>query len=188
MATKDRILDVAEQLMSEKGYAGTSVAAVCKAAEVSVTSLYWHFGSKEGLLASVMERGADRWFAALPRGDADTMLAEGSKAVAGDPLFLRLCYLLSLEAQDDERASALVQRVRGQAHEYFREVITTVLAAEHPPEFAKAAAGRLTPFAVAYSDGCFFASQVEPAKTDLEQMYSDLFVALRALAKEQAHA
>jgi AcrR family transcriptional regulator len=46
--------------MAEKGYAATPVSASCPAAGVPVSSRYWHFGSKDGLLATVMERGADR--------------------------------------------------------------------------------------------------------------------------------
>ncbi|HVV08478.1 TetR/AcrR family transcriptional regulator [Amycolatopsis sp.] len=183
--SRELILDVAERLMSENGYAGTPVSAICKAAGVSVTSLYWHFGSKEGLLASVMERGAERWFAALPRGDAAVILEQGAKAVAADPLFLRLAYLLALEAKEDEIAAKLVQRVRRQAHDYFQEVITIVLEQEHEPKIARDLAVRLTPFAVAYSDGCFFATQLEPDTADLHRMYTDLFVALRALAAKE---
>ncbi|MFE3060734.1 TetR/AcrR family transcriptional regulator [Nocardia sp. NPDC059239] len=87
--SRGQLLDVAERLMSVNGYAGTAVSAVCNEAGVAPTSLYWHFGSKEGLLAAVMERGATRWFDALPRwadtaGDAErreAVLVEGGVGV-----------------------------------------------------------------------------------------------------------
>lgn len=189
--TRELLLDVAERLMSEKGYAATPVSAICKQAGVAVTSLYWHFGSKEGLLATVMERGADRWFAALPRWDdlpgdvearAEVVLRSGADAVAGHPVFLRLFYTLAIEAAEDEVAAELVQRVRGQARAYFRDAIIGIVLSDQEPEIARAAAEELTRFAVAYSDGCFFASQLEPELTDLRRMYSDLALALAALA------
>lgn len=181
--TRELLLDVAERLMSEKGYAATPVSAVCKEAGVAVTSLYWHFGSKEGLLATVMERGAERWFAALPRGDdlngdLDELVRRGADAVAEHPVFLRLFYMLALEAGDDQIAAELVQRVRGHAFDYFRQFITNLLPEDHKPEVAE----MLTRFAVAYSDGCFFAAQLEPGTTDLRRMYAELVPALRALA------
>ncbi|HEX3733300.1 MAG TPA: TetR/AcrR family transcriptional regulator [Mycobacteriales bacterium] len=182
---------MAERLMGEKGYVGTPVSAICKEVGVAPTSLYWHFGSKEGLLASVMERGATRWFAALPRwedltGDAEVRMAAiqrgGAAAVGDHPIFLRLFYMLALEGTADEVASELVQRVRGRAVSYFADAITAMLVRSVEPEIARAAAGELAKFAVAFSDGCFFAAQLEPDQVDLQRMYADLITALFALA------
>ncbi|WP_223864366.1 TetR/AcrR family transcriptional regulator [Streptomyces sp. 5-6(2022)] len=54
--TKDRILDVAERLFGERGYAATSLRAVTDAAGVNVAAVNYHFGSKEGLLRAVVDR------------------------------------------------------------------------------------------------------------------------------------
>jgi AcrR family transcriptional regulator len=186
-------LDTAERLMSAKGYAATSVSAICQAAGVAVSSLYWHFGSKEGLLATVMERGAQRWFDALPRWDVlsgsaaertEAILRGAADAVAAHPLFLRLFYLLALEGGDDGVSARLVARVRERAVRFFEDVITGLLGAEHPPDVARSATGELARFAVAYSDGCFFAAQLEPTHTDLRRMYADLVTVVRALVPE----
>lgn len=189
--SRELLLDVAERMMSEKGYAATPVSAICRETGVAVTSLYWHFGSKEGLLATVMERGAGRWFAALPRWEdlpggieerAEVVLRSGADAVAAHPLFLRLFYMLAIESADDQIAAELVRRVREQARAYFREAIMGVALSDQEPEIARAAVEELTRFAVAYSDGCFFAAHLEPDSADLRQMYADLAIALRALA------
>lgn len=189
--TRELLLDVAERLMSENGYAGTPVSAICKAAGVAPTSLYWHFNSKEGLLAAVMERGSARWFDALPQwsavagdtGGRETALIEhGAAAVGAHPLFLRLFYVLALEGAGDEVAGQLVRRVRLRAIGYFANAITGLLATLVDDEIARLAAAELTRFAVAFSDGCFFATQLEPDETDLKRMYTDLAVALQALA------
>ncbi|MGK8523657.1 TetR/AcrR family transcriptional regulator [Nocardia asteroides] len=188
---REHLLDVAERLMSAKGYAATPVSAICKEVGVAPTSLYWHFGSKEGLLASVMERGAQRWFATLPRwedltgaGDerAAKALRHGAAAVGDHPVFLRLFYILALEASGDPVASDLVRQVRDRARDYFAHGIRVLLGDADEPDVVQAAVTELARFAVAFSDGCFFASQLEPGEVDLQQMYADLVAALIALA------
>lgn len=114
---------------------------------------------------------------------ARSLLDGGADAVARHPLFLRLFYMLALEATEDEAAAELIRRARDRAFEYFRTAIALLLIAEQPDEQpAEVAAGELARFAVAYSDGCFFAGQLEPDRADLRRMYGELWVALRALA------
>jgi AcrR family transcriptional regulator len=188
---RELLLEVAERLMSERGYAATSVSAICKQAGAAVTSLYWHFGSKEGLLAAVMERGAQHWFAALPQWDeldgdtetrAETVVRAGADTVGGHPTFLRLFYMLALEKPDDKVVAELISRVRRRATTYFHDMITAILSTTTEPAIARAAAADLAQLAVAFSDGCFFAAQLEPATADLHRMYADLLTAVRALA------
>src|SRR5687768_185324 len=65
--SREEILDAAERLMGAHGYAATSISALAKASGLPPSSIYWHFGSKSGLLGAVMERGAWRFFdAAIP--------------------------------------------------------------------------------------------------------------------------
>lgn len=56
MVSRDRILDSALELFSQRGYAATGVYDIARAAGIEKTALYWHFGSKEGLLAAVLDR------------------------------------------------------------------------------------------------------------------------------------
>lgn len=183
------LLDAAERLMADRGYAATPVSAISKEAGVAVTSLYWHFGSKDGLLARVMERGADRWFEALPRWEdldgtpaerIDAMLRRTADAMAQHPLFLRLFFMLALEATEDEAASEIVRRVRLRAFEDVQSAIAATLT-DHPPDVIEHAGRELTTFAIAYLDGCFFAGQLEADHVDLRRMYADLGVAVSAL-------
>jgi AcrR family transcriptional regulator len=55
--TRDQITSVAEQLFLADGYAGTTVAAIAAAAEVSVETIYKGFGGKPGLVRAIVERG-----------------------------------------------------------------------------------------------------------------------------------
>jgi AcrR family transcriptional regulator len=54
--SRERILDSAMQLFSERGYAGTGVHEIARGAGIEKAALYWHFGSKEKLLAAVLDR------------------------------------------------------------------------------------------------------------------------------------
>ena len=60
--TRNRVLEVATELMASRGYSGTTISAISKASGVMPASIYWHFESKEGLLAAVIERAAEAWF------------------------------------------------------------------------------------------------------------------------------
>lgn len=64
-SSRDLILDAAEKLMGEKGYAATPISAICKESGLPVGSVYHHFGNKAGILAEVVSRGARRHFAAM---------------------------------------------------------------------------------------------------------------------------
>jgi AcrR family transcriptional regulator len=63
--TAERILDAAEALFAERGYAGTTLRDVAAAVGLRNPSLYNHFPSKESLYAAVLERGIGPVLAAL---------------------------------------------------------------------------------------------------------------------------
>lgn len=77
--TKDRILDVAERLFGERGYAATSTRAVTEAAGANVAAVNYHFGSKEGLLRAVVGR------AMQPVNQERQRLLDGFLAGEGKP-------------------------------------------------------------------------------------------------------
>jgi len=54
--TRERILEIAEQLFHERGYGATGVATVLRAAGVRSGSLYHFFRGKEALLLGVLAR------------------------------------------------------------------------------------------------------------------------------------
>jgi AcrR family transcriptional regulator len=180
--SRELILDATERLMATRGYAATSISDIRKACGLPPSSIYWHFGSKEGVLAAVMERGAQRFFAAIPTSeDADGQLAVLSRLQAQHPGFLRLFYILSLERSDDPAVAEMVRRVRDTALTRFRDVISHLLPPDAPAGKADRVVHELTAFAVALSDGVFFADHLEPEATDVDRMYRRLLQALTAL-------
>jgi AcrR family transcriptional regulator len=56
LETKDRILNVAEELFGEEGVDRVSVRDVTERAGVNVAAINYHFGSKEELIAAVFMR------------------------------------------------------------------------------------------------------------------------------------
>jgi TetR/AcrR family transcriptional regulator len=58
VATRQRILDVAENEFAARGLAGARVHTIAKRADVNVRMLYHYFGDKEGLFCAVLQRSA----------------------------------------------------------------------------------------------------------------------------------
>jgi AcrR family transcriptional regulator len=56
VSTKDRILDAAERLFAEKGFAQTSLRDITAEAGVNLAAVNYHFQSKEHLIATVFDR------------------------------------------------------------------------------------------------------------------------------------
>ena len=54
--TKDRILDSAERLFADGGYAATSLRSIMAEAGVNVAAVHYYFRSKESLLEAVLMR------------------------------------------------------------------------------------------------------------------------------------
>ena len=55
-STKLKILDAAEVLFAESGFADTSLRQITAKAEVNLASVNYHFGSKKELIQAVLDR------------------------------------------------------------------------------------------------------------------------------------
>src|SRR3954465_12437637 len=56
-SSRDRILMAAKQLFASRGYENTSTVAIARQAGTSESQLMKHFGSKQGLLSAILDRG-----------------------------------------------------------------------------------------------------------------------------------
>ena len=52
---RQKILDVALRLFSDRGYEAVGIAEVCEISEITKPTLYHYFGSKRGLLDAIVE-------------------------------------------------------------------------------------------------------------------------------------
>ena len=189
-ASRRRIVQVATKLIANGSFASTSISAIVARSGLPATSIYWHFGSKEGLLAAVVEEGARHWFETIPRVDRlsgspeqrlTELLDRSAEALATRPLFLRLLLSLALELKDtDTEALATIRRVRGEAIERLREALEPVVAATDPSA-ARRRALALARFTLSFVDGAFLGTLVDQAHAELGPSFDQLKVALLAL-------
>jgi AcrR family transcriptional regulator len=79
LSSHDRILLAAKRLFAKDGYENTSTVAIARDAGTSESQLMKHFGSKQGLLVAIFDRGwvsISERIKAIPNGSpADRLLA-----------------------------------------------------------------------------------------------------------------
>lgn len=56
MSTKDKLIEAAIKLFEEKGYSGTTTAAIAASAGVADVTLFRHFGSKEVIFKEALKK------------------------------------------------------------------------------------------------------------------------------------
>ena len=69
-AVRTRLLHAAVHVFDRKGYAGASVREVAEMAGVTKPAVYYHFGSKEGLLVAILEQAKREVETAIDRAVA----------------------------------------------------------------------------------------------------------------------
>jgi AcrR family transcriptional regulator len=165
-ARKD-ILDAAERLFAQRGYAGMTVAQLSEASGLPVSSIYWHFGSKDGVLAAVLEQGLQA-FSAARRRAADyegeplqrfaQMLEETAAQYDAAPAYLRLPHVLALAPHEGTHdARRLVREMRESALRSFEEALRPILAPDGGDE-RLALVRETAVLCRATADGAFLAS------------------------------
>jgi TetR/AcrR family transcriptional regulator, cholesterol catabolism regulator len=94
--TRTRILDATARLLSEGGYAATSVSGIAAAAQLKAGSLYYYFDSKDELIYEVLRLGTARSF------DHVRHALAGLEPGAGAALRLRVAMQAHLESLDSQ--------------------------------------------------------------------------------------
>ncbi len=192
--SRARILDAAERLLSERGYAGTSIAAISRESGLPASSIYWFFESKQDLTAGVIERAAERFLDDLGEshraGVPEERLQRLMQRALGQsgrrlPDFLRLEVLLGLER--DPADPALQQRMHSRsvrARALFEDAVSGVLS-PLGPERAEALAQDLAPLAMSFIRGALISDQLEPGSVDLDRLAGEMGASLLAIAEHR---
>src|SRR3954465_12883234 len=71
MASTDRILEAARGEFAQHGFGGARLQDIAARAQLSPPTLLYHFGSKEGLYAAVIEQAMQDWAAMTSLAIAD---------------------------------------------------------------------------------------------------------------------
>lgn len=75
--TRDRLLDATEKLVTQQGYANTSLREITAKAEANIAAVNYHFGSKQKLVSEMLSRRIEPMNnERLARLDAELNLAE----------------------------------------------------------------------------------------------------------------
>jgi AcrR family transcriptional regulator len=174
--SRQRILDAAVEIAGERGYEGTSIAAVSARCGLPASSIYWHFADKDDLIAAVIERSFETWLAAveLPGEEAGTplqrvtaMAAGVAKSLVEAPDFLRLGLMLALERRPVEpRGRTVFLQVRDVARGRIAEVVEVLF-----PGLDEDAVRTLTTYAIAGADGLFIQREITGDAIDLVAMF-----------------
>ncbi|BBZ43436.1 TetR family transcriptional regulator [Mycobacterium parmense] len=188
-ASRNRILDAATEIASERGYEGTSIALVSAKCGLPASSIYWHFKDKDDLIAAVIERSFAQWLSAwqLPPDGApqDRLIAVAlqiAKALLDSPDFLRLGLMLALERRPVEpRAREMFLGVREQA---FGTLATAI--GELMPGLTAAQVHQVATYAIAGADGLFVAKEIGGDSVDLPALFEMHAVALYQCAARMA--
>jgi AcrR family transcriptional regulator len=182
---RERVLEVATDLMARRGYSGTTISAISKASGVLPASIYWHFENKEGLLGAVIDRAADAWFEGAAQAadeeqanlETDQMSHAGFRYVFEHaPEFPRVLLLISLERRDEGGPTLeAVKRVRARFQERMIDRFQERLAERCPPERSRKVAERLASLALVLVDGAFVGHQIDAGETmAAEERYAQI--------------
>jgi len=175
--------------MAEQGYEAATVARVVEEAGIPLSSVYHYYGSKDGILLAVMERGAERFFADLPDWNRrigrpaehlSTVFSTAAQTLERHPNFLRLLIVFAVQppAHGGGEIEVVVARVRRLGLDRLREQIA--LAFGDDPDSPVTL--RLARIALAAIDGAFVASQSDRTVT-LEDVLEPLVPALVAVRR-----
>ncbi|WP_405729583.1 TetR/AcrR family transcriptional regulator [Streptomyces sp. NBC_00028] len=174
--SRERILDAAVEIAGERGYEGTSIAAVSAKCGLPASSIYWHFEHKDDLIAAVIERSFEAWLAAVRLPDETTgtplervlvMARNVAESLLAAPDFLRLGLMLALERRPAEpRGRTVFLQVRETARRRIADDVRGLF-----PDLDEAAVQTLTTYTVAGADGLFVHREINGGAVDLRTMF-----------------
>ena len=180
-------MEAATRLFAERGYRDTSVQAIAEAAGISRGSIFWHFGSKDGLLSAVAEEAFRRWETETLVGDVGEArgleamrraLQSHKRFLRDDEDVLRLFFVLMFEALGPRpelagRFAALHEGLRERGREWLS-------GGDLRPDVDPATVAGLITGALG---GIAYQHLLEPGGLDLDRAYADLeHVLARGLA------
>lgn len=176
-ASRERILATAIELFSERGYAGTPVSEICRRAGIVAPSLYHHFGSKEGLLASAIERVGLSWIEEIQKQAyreedltrrLDRVVDMWRRLVTEQPALMRM--LISVQLERSRDSSEITDSLRL----LMRRTRVSLVEGIEASVGALPDADSLAHTMIALLQGALLRLQLEPETTDADALFRDM--------------
>lgn len=168
--TRERILEKAADLLLRSSVSGMSISELVALSGVPASSIYWHFGSKEGLVVAVASAVADRWLASLPdpgnlpaTGEARVRAGIGAitGALARDSRAVTLVTKVGMELGGGTHSGKdIIRLARRDVIDYGVRLFAPAFDTLAPPE-ARAAAARMSGLLMALADGIAVQAAIE---------------------------
>ena len=162
MQTRERVMEAAAGLLLRGSVGAMSIAELVQLSGAPASSIYWHFGSKEGLVAAVAAAAVERWLASLP--DTATLPAGGearvvagiagiTEALARDARAVTLVIKVGVElGQEQHTGIEVVRRARADVLRYGVRLFAPALGGLSAAR-ARTAALRMASLLMATADG-----------------------------------
>lgn len=129
------ILEAAVDLLAQSGPSGMTINEICKRAGVKPPAIYYHFGSKDGLIGAAIQAVAEAWLDQL----VDNLPADGTleqrveAALQGWQAMIEsptepVTLLLSVQLQSADASleiRAALQQIHTRAHDVIRSGLET---------------------------------------------------------------
>jgi AcrR family transcriptional regulator len=186
--SRELVLDAAERVMATEGFEAATINRIVDEAGVPLSSVYHFYGSKDGVLLAVMQRGAERFFTDIPDYDRRSGTAaehlrlvvfEAVDALERHPNFLRLIIAFAMQPprSGDGEISEVVRQVRELALKRLRRQISIAF----DDNVRSRVVDRVARLALAAVDGAFIAASADPTITlaQILEFLPDALVAAR---------
>jgi AcrR family transcriptional regulator len=127
-SARERILDMAQALFAEHGYAAASTRAIAHAAGVNLAQLHYHFGAKRELFKAAYHRGAEQVTEARRRALAEARAQHGAAPI---PLEALVCsfvtpFMLNGRTLEGRATMRMHARLHTEPDDIAKEVLSTV--------------------------------------------------------------
>ncbi|MGB9373284.1 MAG: TetR/AcrR family transcriptional regulator [Jiangellales bacterium] len=130
---EERLLDATLQALARLDPSALTIQSICRQAQVTAPTLYYHYGNKDGLLAAAVERLAENWIVVLDatvprRGDLDETLDTAERswdAMIRSPErpMAVFGWVMLLVAEGSDRARDALVRARDRTVEMTRDAL-----------------------------------------------------------------
>ena len=130
--TRQRILEAAARLFSERGYAGASVRDIAAELGIANPSLYYHFSSKEEMLAELLSEPLRRVERAVEEAKGLTGEARARRIIEGLLEALEVHRGVALAAsRDDKKMSEAQRKLAFEMRPYVTELLGETTAEDN---------------------------------------------------------